>query len=130
MRELIVENGAVRGAIVERDGRRCASRAKRGVVLACGGFPHDVARRKKMFPHAPTGNEHYSPGPTGNTGDGLRLAETAGGRVEDTLPNAAAWVPVSRHHAQGRQQGRDAAFHRPRQARRDRGDARRQALCQ
>ena len=35
------------------------------------------------------------PGPTGNTGDGLRLAETAGGRVEDTLPNAAAWVPVS-----------------------------------
>lgn len=48
-----------------------------------------------MFPHAPTGKEHYSPGPVGNTGDGLRLAESAGGRVEDTLPNAAAWVPVS-----------------------------------
>ncbi|MGE5147347.1 MAG: FAD-binding protein, partial [Candidatus Eiseniibacteriota bacterium] len=43
----------------------------------------------------PTGNEHYSPGPVGNTGDGLRLAEAAGGRVEDRLPNAAAWVPVS-----------------------------------
>jgi len=28
-------------------------------------------------------------------GDGLRLAEAVGGRVEDTLPNAAAWVPVS-----------------------------------
>ena len=52
-------------------------------------------RRKAMFPHAPTGTEHFSPGPTGNTGDGLRLAEAAGGRVEDTLPNAAAWVPVS-----------------------------------
>jgi len=64
-------------------------------VLACGGFPHDVERRKKMFPHAPTGNEHYSPGPTGNTGDGLRLAEGVGGHVEDRLPNAAAWVPVS-----------------------------------
>ena len=64
-------------------------------MLACGGFPHDVARRKALFPHAPTGNEHYSPGPAGNTGDGLRLAEAAGGRVEDTLPNAAAWVPVS-----------------------------------
>ncbi len=50
---------------------------------------------KKMFPHAPTGNEHFSPGPIGNTGDGLRLAEAAGGRVEDSLPNAAAWVPVS-----------------------------------
>ena len=34
------------------------------------------------------------------------------------------------HHAQGRLEGRDAAFHRPRQTRRDRGDARRQALCQ
>jgi succinate dehydrogenase/fumarate reductase flavoprotein subunit len=95
VRELIVEDGAVRGALVERDGRLVRVHAKRGVVLACGGFPHDVNRRKKMFPHAPTGNEHFSPGPTGNTGDGLRLAESAGGRIEDSLPNAAAWVPVS-----------------------------------
>jgi succinate dehydrogenase/fumarate reductase flavoprotein subunit len=93
--ELIVENGAVRGAVVEREGRRIRVIAKRGVVLACGGFPHDVARRKAMFPHAPTGSEHWSPGPTGNTGDGLRLAESVGGRIEDRLPNAAAWVPVS-----------------------------------
>ncbi|MBR0699784.1 FAD-dependent oxidoreductase [Bradyrhizobium diazoefficiens] len=95
VRELTVENGAVTGAIVSREGRDVRVRARHGVVLACGGFPHDVERRKKMFPHAPTGNEHYSPGPTGNTGDGLRLAERAGGHVEDRLPNAAAWVPVS-----------------------------------
>jgi succinate dehydrogenase/fumarate reductase flavoprotein subunit len=95
VRELIVENGEVLGAMVERDGRLVRVSAKRGVVLACGGFPHDVARRRQMFPHAPTGNEHFSPGPTGNTGDGLRLAEAAGGRIEDSLPNAAAWVPVS-----------------------------------
>lgn len=95
VRELIVEDGAVRGAIVERDGKPVRITAKRGVVLACGGFPHDVERRKAMFPHAPTGAEHFSPGPTGNTGDGLRLAEAAGGKVEDSLPNAAAWVPVS-----------------------------------
>jgi succinate dehydrogenase/fumarate reductase flavoprotein subunit len=93
--ELIIEDGAVRGAIVARDGRTIRVRARRGVVLACGGFPHDVARRKAMFRHAPTGAEHFSPGPVGNTGDGLRLAEAAGGRVEDRLPNAAAWVPVS-----------------------------------
>ncbi|WP_027572742.1 FAD-dependent oxidoreductase [Bradyrhizobium sp. WSM1743] len=95
VRELTVENGAVTGAIVSREGREVCVRARQGVVLACGGFPHDAARRRKMFPHAPTGNEHYSPGPTGNTGDGLRLAEAAGGRIEDRLPNAAAWVPVS-----------------------------------
>lgn len=95
VRELTVENSAVTGAIVVREGREVRVRARQGVVLACGGFPHDVERRKKMFPHAPTGHEHYSPGPTGNTGDGLRLAESAGGYVEDRMPNAAAWVPVS-----------------------------------
>ncbi|PSO21676.1 FAD-dependent oxidoreductase [Bradyrhizobium sp. MOS003] len=95
VRELTVENGTVTGAIVSREGRDVRVRARQGVVLACGGFPHDVERRRKMFPHAPTGNEHFSPGPTGNTGDGLRLAESAGGHVEDRLPNAAAWVPVS-----------------------------------
>ncbi|RXG99915.1 FAD-dependent oxidoreductase [Bradyrhizobium zhanjiangense] len=95
VRELTVENGAVTGAIVSREGRDVRVLARQGVVLACGGFPHDVERRRKMFPHAPTGTEHYSPGPTGNTGDGLRLAESAGGHVEDRLPNAAAWVPVS-----------------------------------
>ncbi|MBR1131038.1 FAD-dependent oxidoreductase [Bradyrhizobium iriomotense] len=95
VRELTVESGTVTGAIVSREGRNVRVRARQGVVLACGGFPHDVERRKKMFPHAPTGKEHFSPGPTGNTGDGLRLAESAGGHVEDRLPNAAAWVPVS-----------------------------------
>ncbi|HEX2137329.1 MAG TPA: FAD-dependent oxidoreductase [Microvirga sp.] len=94
-KELVVENGAVRGAVVEKDGKLIHVRAKRAVVLACGGFPHDVARRKALFPHAPTGAEHYSPGPTGNTGDGLRLAEAVGGNVDTTLPHAAAWVPVS-----------------------------------
>ena len=66
-RELVVENGEVRGAIIEKEGKPTHVRAKRAVVLACGGFPHDVARRKELFPHAPTGAEHYSPGPTGNT---------------------------------------------------------------
>ena len=47
VRELIVENGAVRGAIVERDGRTVRVNAKRGVVLACGGFPHDVRGAKR-----------------------------------------------------------------------------------
>jgi succinate dehydrogenase/fumarate reductase flavoprotein subunit len=95
VRELIIDNGAVRGALIEREGRRIRVTANRGVVLACGGFPHDITRRQKMFPHAPTGHEHWSPGSAGNTGDGLRLAESAGGRIEDSLPNAAAWVPVS-----------------------------------
>ncbi|MGJ5208415.1 FAD-dependent oxidoreductase [Bradyrhizobium sp. HKCCYLR20261] len=93
--ELIRDDEAVRGAVVTRRGKRVRVNARLGVVLACGGFPHDVERRKAMFPHAPSGQEHFSPGPIGNTGDGLRLAEAVGGRVEDGLPHAAAWVPVS-----------------------------------
>lgn len=94
-KELVVSGGAVRGAVVVRNGKLCRIDARRGVVLACGGFPHDIARRKALFPHAPTGAEHFSPGPIGNTGDGLRMAEAIGARIDDTLPNAAAWVPVS-----------------------------------
>ena len=50
---------------------------------------------RPLFPHAPTGKEHFSPAPEANTGDGLRLAESVGGRVDATIPNAAAWVPTS-----------------------------------
>ena len=91
-RELIVEDGRAAGAIVESGGVRSLVHARKGVVLACGGFPQDAARRAKLFPHP----EHHSPAPPGNTGDGLRLAEAAGARLDESLPNAAAWVPVSR----------------------------------
>lgn len=92
---LVVQGDAVAGAWVEHEGKSIRVNATRGVVLACGGFPHDLERRKQLFPHAPTGHEHYSPSPAANTGDGLRLAETVGGRVDGTIPHAAAWVPTS-----------------------------------
>ena len=93
--DLIVEHDGVAGAHVTHDGKRMRVNVKRGVVLACGGFPFDVQRRKELFPHAPTGKEHYSLSPETNTGDGLRLAESVGGRVDGTIPHAAAWVPTS-----------------------------------
>ncbi|HLT78344.1 MAG TPA: FAD-binding protein, partial [Ferrovibrio sp.] len=65
-------------------------------VLATGGFPHDLERRKQLYPHAPTGQEHFSPAAESNTGDGIRMARPLGASTADELPNAAAWVPVSR----------------------------------
>lgn len=94
-RTLIVEDGAVKGAIVQREGKPVEVRARRAVVLASGGFPYDIERRKALFAHAPTGTGHYSPSPASNAGDGLRLAEEAGAVVDGSLPSAAAWVPVS-----------------------------------
>lgn len=93
--KLVVEYDGVNGALVQHEGKTVKVTATRGVVLACGGFPHDVERRKQLFPHAPTGKEHYSPSPASNTGDGLRLAEAVGGHVDGTIPHAAAWVPAS-----------------------------------
>ena len=95
VQRLLFENGAVVGAVVQRERQDHEVRVKRGVVLACGGFPYDVERRKQLFPHAPTGREHFTPSPELNTGDGLRLGESAGGWVDPTIPNAAAWCPTS-----------------------------------
>jgi succinate dehydrogenase/fumarate reductase flavoprotein subunit len=95
VKKLIVEGDAVVGASVVRDGKPVEVRVRRGVVLACGGFPYDIERRKQLFPHAPTGREHFTPSPALNTGDGLRLGESVGGWVDPTIPNAAAWCPTS-----------------------------------
>jgi succinate dehydrogenase/fumarate reductase flavoprotein subunit len=102
VRELTTANGAVTGARVDTAEGAVRVIARRGVVLACGGFPHDVARRRALFPHAPTGQEHWSAAPPENDGDGLRLAETAGASVVATR-HAAAWCPVSEvRHRDGR----------------------------
>jgi succinate dehydrogenase/fumarate reductase flavoprotein subunit len=92
---LTFDDGRVSGATLIREGKAVRVTASCAVVLASGGFPYDIERRKQLFPHAPTGMEHFSPSPTGNTGDGLRMAEAVGAQVAKTLPNAAAWVPVS-----------------------------------
>ena len=94
-RKLLLESGTVVGAVLQCEKDEVRVAARRGVVLACGGFSHDVVRRAGLFAHTPTGTEHHSPSILGASGDGLRLGETAGGVVERDLCNAAAWMPVS-----------------------------------
>ena len=94
-KKLIMEGDSVVGAVIEHEGQSVEVRVRRGVVLAAGGFPHDIERRKQLFPHAPTGREHFTPSPTLNTGDGVRLGESAKGWLDPTIPNAAAWCPTS-----------------------------------
>ena len=92
---LLKDNGHVTGAVLHTPQGAVHVQARRGVVLACGGFPHDTNRKQQLLPHAPTGNEHWSAGNWGNTGDGLRLGESAGGQVARDLAQAAALAPVS-----------------------------------
>lgn len=96
VRQLVVEGGRVVGVQVEGlDGMR-RLRARHGVVLACGGFPHDLKRIAQAYPHVARGGEHISPTPKSNTGDGLALAESAGGVADIRYADSAAWMPVSR----------------------------------
>ncbi|WP_277963052.1 FAD-dependent oxidoreductase [Pseudomonas sp. RIT-To-2] len=95
-KSLIHEQGRVAGAVVQTAKGDIAIRARKGVVLAAGGFPNDVERRKALFPRTPTGHEHLALPPLGTSGDGLRLGESVGGQVADDLVSAAAWCPVSK----------------------------------
>ena len=95
-KRLLLEDGAVRGAVVEGPAGELRISARRGVLLACGGFPHDLARRQRLFPLTPTGAEHWSAAPASNTGDGINMGEAVGAQVDESLSNAAAWLPVSR----------------------------------
>lgn len=94
--ELLVEDGRVVGARVSGpDGERVV-RARKGVVLAAGGFAHDLKRLQSAYPHVRRGGEHFSPVPTDNTGDGARMAEQVGGSVPIRFASAAAWMPTSK----------------------------------
>lgn len=92
---LIFEHGAVVGVRASLNNKLLNIRAKRGVVLATGGFPHDVKRKAELIAHAPTGHEHWSAAPETNTGDGLRLGESVGGDIRRDFKQAGGWVPVS-----------------------------------
>lgn len=92
---LIFENGRVSGAIIRRNDREIRVTARRAVVLATGGFPHDVERRRKLYPHGADEGEHFPLAPSGNTGDGLRLAETVGAALDLNYESPAAWFTAS-----------------------------------
>ncbi len=92
---LIEKDRAVGALIGGVQGNRRIS-ARRGVVLACGGFPQDVQRIAKAYPHLRRGGVHLSPTPVGNTGDGLAMAEAVGGTADIRYEDSAAWMPVSR----------------------------------
>jgi succinate dehydrogenase/fumarate reductase flavoprotein subunit len=92
---LLTEDGRVAGAVVVTPQGRRTIRARRGVLLAAGGFPHDVNRRRELFPRTPTGREHWTLAPETTTGDGIDLAESVGGVFDTHLASPAAWCPVS-----------------------------------
>lgn len=93
--QLIVENGAVRGALIDRAGTTVEVVARKGVVLASGGFPANAELRARYYRHVAAGKRHVPLAPPGNTGDGARLARAAGGTFQAEAQQPAAWTPIS-----------------------------------
>ncbi len=92
LRELIRDGERVVGAVVERDGRRIAIRARRGVVLATGGFPHNFDLHRKLgheFAH------RHSVAYSGNVGEGIGAAVDKGAVIDTQLASPGLWSPAS-----------------------------------
>jgi 3-oxosteroid 1-dehydrogenase len=93
--DLYVEDGVVRGVYV-RDAHSPESaepqliRARRGVILGCGGFEHNEQMRVK-YQRAPITTE-WTVGAAANTGDGILAAEKLGAGLE--LMEDAWWGPT------------------------------------
>ncbi|WP_042703933.1 FAD-dependent oxidoreductase, partial [Azospirillum sp. B506] len=90
--ELIRDGDAVTGVVATQNGQRRRIAARRGVIMATGGFSRHKTLRSKML-HQPT-PEHSPIGP-GNTGEMHDLALGAGAHYGTTNLDNAFWAPVS-----------------------------------
>ncbi|WP_163506509.1 FAD-binding protein [Fodinicola acaciae] len=88
LERLIVADGRVVGLGVVSDGERTTIHARRGVILAAGGFERDAQLRAK---HQPPLTGEWSNGAPGNTGDALRAGIAIGAATE--LLDEAWFVP-------------------------------------
>ena len=91
-RLLTDEHGRVTGAVVAHRGREWRVHARRGVVLAGGGFAASGDWRAQYLPH-PT--PQYTRAADGATGDTLSLATTVGGALSESVDDNAFWFPSS-----------------------------------
>lgn len=80
LQSLQMEQGCVTGAVIERDGQPCLVRARKGVMLAAGGFERNQAMREQYL-RQPTDQAWTATPPDCNTGDAIRAGEQSGGAL-------------------------------------------------
>jgi succinate dehydrogenase/fumarate reductase flavoprotein subunit len=67
-------SGNVTGVTLEKDGTLRRVRARKGVILACGGFEANREMQRQYWQISPV----HSAASRGNTGDGIRMAQDVG----------------------------------------------------
>jgi succinate dehydrogenase/fumarate reductase flavoprotein subunit len=90
MTELLTDvDGKIVGAVIERDGTPFRIGTRRGVILAAGGFDHDMEWRRQ---HLPELEKDWSFGNPAAMGDGIRAGEKVGAATD--LLDEAWWFPA------------------------------------
>lgn len=92
LQQLHQDGHRVNGVSVMRGDQPVRVHARRGVVMATGGFPWSEALRQSLYPQ-PTGP--WSMSPQGNSGDGIAQACAVGGTLGAGHVSPAFWAPVS-----------------------------------
>jgi 3-oxosteroid 1-dehydrogenase len=87
---LTTDGAEVTGAVVQHDGKQFTVTARRGIVLAAGGFDHGMDMRWKF--QSESLGEHASLGAESNTGDAIRMAQDVGAAID--LMDQAWWFPA------------------------------------
>jgi 3-oxosteroid 1-dehydrogenase len=90
LEELITARGRVVGALVEKEGKPLRIEAKKGVLLAAGGFERNLEMRKR-YQRAPA-SDRWTAGCDTNTGDAVVLAAAIGAGLD--LMDDAWWCPA------------------------------------
>jgi len=91
LRDLVLDGSRVAGAVLERNGKGLRVRARRGVLLAAGGFEHNAELRRR-YQQEPTGSD-WTAGSESNTGDTLEIGQHVGAAFD--LLDDAWWCPVT-----------------------------------
>ena len=89
MTRLEIQDGRVTGIRATRDGEPVTVRARRGVLIATGGFERNEEMRRR-YQREPTGPQ-WTTGAPGNTGDGILAGLTLGAATG--LMDDAWWGP-------------------------------------
>ena len=82
----------VKGAQLKIGGRKILVKARRGVVLATGGYAHNKGFRETFMPRpVPT----YSMSSSDNKGDGVEIGQRLGAALTPEQSTSGLWTPVS-----------------------------------
>jgi 3-oxosteroid 1-dehydrogenase len=95
--KLLIEDGAVVGAIFQREGRTMRVRATRGVILVAGGFARNVSMRQQHQENPITAE--WTSAQEGDMGEAICLAQQVNAQV--ALMDDAWWGPTLVNPANG-----------------------------